>query len=96
MALNNITGNVKVWRNDYEVTKKVTKTYFNFSIGTKNEDGEWMNKSVEIRFSKKSNAEEILKNGDNIEIKHAWFGVKPVGDENEIYLFVNDFDLVKE
>lgn len=92
-----ISGTIKVWKNVHEVRKGVKKTYFNTSIGNKQEDGSYINSNLNVRFKKDSKAFELIENGTDIDIKNAWLSVYEKNDTDKvIYLFVSDFEIVKE
>lgn len=92
-----ISGTIKVWKNVHEVRKGVNKTYFNTSIGNKQEDGSYINKNLNVRFKKDSKADTLIENGTDIDIKNAWLSVYEKSDTDKvIYLFVSDFEIVKE
>lgn len=93
--LKNITGTIKVWRHDHKVSEKITIPLFNTSIGNKKDDGTWANYSLTVKFSKASNAEKLIKSGDEINIKAAWLTVYEDKTKNtHLHLFVNEFELV--
>ena len=53
----------KIWRNDYK--GKDGKEFYRYAVGIskKTQDGEWVNTSLPVMFSKKSGAPEKIENG---------------------------------
>lgn len=95
MALDKITGRVKVWVTDYTTTKGEVIKLMSTSIGNKTESGVWINYHLSLRFKKSLNA-GTLENGEEIIIKDSWLSPSSSKDGKTIYiqLFVNNFERV--
>lgn len=68
------------------------KKAYSIGISKKKEDGTFENGYIPCRFKK----DVELHNKDKIKIKSAWLDFYKIEKKTFIYIFINDFELVKE
>lgn len=89
MALNSITGTVKLWANEIVQKDGGKLKLVSISVGSKKEDGSFANYNIPVRFSKEINTDEII-NGMDFEIKDSWLSVYESKDGRTfLNLFIN-------
>ena len=82
-----VTGKIKVFAKQIE-TKNGIFTAYSGSIGSKNQDGEWDNAYIPIRFRKGVTVED----GTTIDVKNGFLTVQTREDYNRPMLMVMDFE----
>lgn len=85
----NITNKypLMVFKNDYD-----GKTFYNIGISKKEENGSYTNGYIPCRFKKGVNVENKTK----IKLKNAWLDFYLKENKSIHYIFVNDFEIVKD
>lgn len=93
-----ISGKFNVFVEDKKGQENSLFKTFSTTISTKQQDGSYLNKSIEVRFDKENFTSEQLAKLDchfmyEIEVSEAWLGVRSyTKDENEIkvlYLYIS-------
>ena len=73
-------------------TEKEGKNYYSTSISHKNFDGEYEYTSIPVKFRKNVDVEDK----QFIFIKEAWLDFYIHNDKEQLFIFISDFDKVKE
>ena len=93
-----VSGKFNVFVEDKKGQEKSLFKTFSTTISSKQQDGSYLNKSLEVRFDKENFSSEQIAKFDShymyeIEVSEAWLGVRSyTKDENEVrilYLFIS-------
>lgn len=76
-----------VFKNEYN-----GKVFYSIGISKKNQDGKYENGYINVQFRK----DVELENKTKIKIKQAWLDFYIKDKKTFPYIFINDFDLIKE
>ena len=68
------------------------KAIFSIGLSKKNKDGEYVNGYMEVHFRNGVD----LQNQTKIKIKEAWLGFNQKEKKTYTYIFINDFEIVKQ
>lgn len=95
MAIEKLKGNIKIWENTFSNKGKDIKLY-STTISNKDQDGNFLNASLPVSFSKKVDMSKIVS-GCEIELVDAWLTSFPTNRKsqagntiNNVKLFVNE------
>lgn len=97
-----ITGKFNVFVEDKKGQEKSYFKTFSTTISTKQADGSYLNKSIEVRLDKESFPSERVAKFDSrymyeFEVSEAWLGVRSyTKDDNEVrilYLYINQAEI---
>lgn len=83
-----IKGRGKVWVKEWNGT-----TFYNMSVGSKDQNGNWINASQNIRFKKDAHPERVISNGTVIEFE-GFATVSKGNDYNKVVWQITDFTIV--
>lgn len=72
--------------------EKEGRNYYSTSISHKNFDGEYEYSSIPVKFRKNVDVEDK----QFIFIKEAWLDFYKYNEKEQVFIFINDFDKVKE
>lgn len=97
-----ISGKFNVFVEDKKGQEKSVFKTFSTTISTKQQDGSYLNKSIEVRLDKEEFPSERVAKFDSkfmyeFDVTEAWLGVRSyTKDENEVrilYLYINKAEI---